>query len=628
MKNNHDYNLHPAMMLAYDELQIKLKLIGLEHTRITLTVPKTADYSIDSYTVDVDFAFGSGEISGSNPRSILFGVYRLLSELGFRWIRPGENGEVVPLAPVELRHIQVSSKASSRYRGICIEGAVSKENVLEMIHWMIKQGFNGYFIQFRDGFTFFNRWYTHEHNPFLDVQEFSPEKAAQITDELRVEIRKLDMDLHMVGHGWSCEPLGICPGSWAEYDGSEFSDEVKSFIAEVNGKRELFKGIALNTNLCYGNPEVRHRMADAICSYAEKNQDVNFLHFWLADDSNNHCECSLCRDRRPSDWYVEMLNEIDRRLTVAKLDTRIVFLIYLDLLWPPETEKVINPERFVLMFAPISRSYAHPFVPASRERLLPDYQRNHLQMPADPADNLLFLNQWMTMFPGDGFDFDYHYMWDHYKDPGYYKMAKVLHKDCQNLQQIGLQGFVSCQASRVFFPHALGMTVMGRTLWDRELSFEEIEADFFISAYGKAGADAAREYFAEISDIFHPEVMRTGGTPEEHEALLKDLEKLPEVIEKIREPLAEGLVSPVAAQRESWEIVALYNDYLERLARLLTIALSGRDIVPARDELFNWLRKRELRLQHVFDMFEYFIVFNGQVLVEILNVVNKKEEEK
>lgn len=37
-----------------------------------------------------------GYIAGSNERSVLIGVYRLLSEWGIGWVRPGKNGTHYP----------------------------------------------------------------------------------------------------------------------------------------------------------------------------------------------------------------------------------------------------------------------------------------------------------------------------------------------------------------------------------------------------------------------------------------------------------------------------------------------------------------------------------------------------
>lgn len=618
-----NYTNHPVFELANREFLRLQEFMGVKFSGTVLATASPVDYSVDGYIIDVDFASGQGTITGSNPRSVLFAVYRLMTELGFRWIRPGEKGEIVPEKPDVMPHIKLTDKADSRYRGICIEGAVSKENVLDMIHWITKLGFNSYFIQFRDAYTFFDRWYTHEHNPMLEAADFSYEKAAEITLELRKEIRNLDLDLHMVGHGWTCEPFGIHAGEWHEYKG-EISEETRQYFAEINEKRELFNGLALNTNLCYSKPEVRHRIATAIAEYAGKNQDINILHFWLADGVNNQCECSDCAVKRPADWYIDMLNETDAALTAAGLDTKIVFLIYVDLLWPPEKEKLINPDRFILMFAPITRSYDYPFKPDSVADAdsLPAFDRNHLVMPKDPAQNLAFLGQWRNTFSGDGFDFDYHYMWDHDKDPGYYNMAKILHQDCRNLKDIGLNGLISCQASRVFFPHALGMTVMGRTLWNRDLTFEEIEEDFFVSAYGKKGASAARDYFKSISEIFHPTVLRTGGSREERDALLAALPKYRDAIKQVAPALQEGMKSADPAQRESWEQMALHHEMLGFLSEYICAALSDNNAAEKLEALFNWARSNEMRLQNVFDLFEYVTVFNDQVNPKL----TKKEE--
>ncbi len=87
-----------------------------------------ADLGDDDWFAIVPDADGC-RIAGSNPRSVLFGVYRYLRELGFRWIRPGRRGDIVPgkrvRNPFSLRR-RIVERASYRYRTICIEGACSR----------------------------------------------------------------------------------------------------------------------------------------------------------------------------------------------------------------------------------------------------------------------------------------------------------------------------------------------------------------------------------------------------------------------------------------------------------------------------------------------------------------------
>ncbi|MFQ7078183.1 MAG: hypothetical protein ACLRSW_09750 [Christensenellaceae bacterium] len=55
-----------------------------------------------------------------------------------------------------------------------------------------------------------------------------------------------------------------------------------------------------------------------------------------------------------------ILNEIDEldRIRSRREDS---FLVYMELYWAPLTEQIRNPDRFLLMFAPIFRSYTLPF---------------------------------------------------------------------------------------------------------------------------------------------------------------------------------------------------------------------------------------------------------------------------
>jgi hypothetical protein len=564
--------------------------------------------------IRIDVGPAGGTIAGPNSRSILLGAYRYLTELGCRWVRPGRRGESIPRLALPLPAVRVREEASYRHRGVCIEGAVSWDHVRDMVDWLPKLGFNGYYIQFREGYNFFQRWYQHEHNPKIPAEPFDMRKARTLTRKLREEIKRRDLILHMVGHGWTCEPFGIPGTGWSQHEGP-IPEEAVPHLAEINGKRELFHGIALNTNLCYGNPETRAIVTDAIVEYAEANPDVDIIHFWLADGSNNQCECALCRDHRPSDLYVVMLNELDEKLTAAGLDTKIVFLAYVDLLWPPEKERIENPDRFILMFAPITRSYSTSFTAAGTgPAQLPPYVRNHLEFPRQPRMNLAFLAAWQGQFAGDGFDFDYHFMWDHYKDPAQYAMARVLHEDVRGLRDIGLNGFMSCQVQRAFFPTGLGMTVLGRTLWNRDLTFDEIAADYFAAAFGDQG-ERVREYLERLSDLFDPRILRGEGTEEEQQPAADGWRKVPETLEAFGDPTQVAMDERDAARFHSWDMLAEHG----QLCKLLAAALAERhagDPQQAKKrgrELAEWVREREDRLHPDLDVFEFLQVIGPLV---------------
>jgi hypothetical protein len=567
------------------------------------------DEGEDAFAISIDT--DGGYIAGTNGRSILIGVYRYLQELGFRWLRPGSDGEIIPSLSSPFRIIDLSETASYGHRGVCIEGAVSYENVRDMVAWLPKIGFNAYFIQFRDSYNFFQRWYEHVGNPHIAGRPYSMDRAKEMTAGLRAEIKKRGLDLHMVGHGWTCEPFGIPGAGWYEHEGP-VPEEAVPFLAKTDGERKLWGNIALNTNLCYGNPETRRIIVESIVEYAGENSDVDILHFWLADGSNNHCECPLCAEHRPADLYVQMLNELNTAMEQADLETRIVFLVYVDLLWPPAHERIENPDRFLLMFAPITRSYSTAFAAGTTSvDELPPYVKNKVEFPSDPGVNSAFLKSWEGSFKGDGFDFDYHLMWDHFKDPGQVTSSRVLHEDIRRLRDLGLNGLVSCQVQRVFFPTALSMVTMGRTLWDANLNFDDIMRDHLSDSFGKSGEEVGA-FLAQMSELFDPPLLRGEKDDNARKAAPEALARVREATTAMRPHVVSGIQDQVPAVRKSWEYLAAYLDLCELLADALSANYAQAD--DARDkawEVIHWARAHERELQPVMDLFEFQHTIGG-----------------
>jgi len=551
-----------------------------------------------------------GIIAGANARSALLAAYRYLTALGFRWVRPGRDGERVPRLRSPFRPVERHERPAYRHRAVCIEGACAWEHVRDMIAWMPKVGLNAYFLQLADGYEFFERWYRHQLNPLRRPEGFSKARAARLRAALVAQLRKRGLLLHNVGHGWTCEAVGLHGEGWHRFEG-ELPPSLRRFLALTRGRRRFFDGRPLNTQLCYGNPDVRERLTDLVADYAETHPEVDLLHFWLADGSGNFCECLRCRKHRPADLYVKMLNRLDEKLAARGVPTRIVFLAYVDLLWPPVRERLKNPERFVLMFAPITRSYAKPLPAAAGRGRLPPFRLNRLKFPGDPKANLAFLAAWQKALARgsgwtcDSFDFDYHFWWAHFRDPGNMQLARVVHDDVRHLGRIGLRGLVNCQLQRIFWPTGFAMTAMAATLWNGDVSFDDVAEDYFRSAFGAAG-ERVRRYLERLSEAMPIELL-LHGSERQRAAAIRCLHGAAAVIEAFRRDIERGCRSRDPLRRASWRILSEHAEIYRRLSEALALCRDGKEEAGRRLawDLIRHVRRRERHLHRVFDVWMF-----------------------
>ena len=382
---------------------------------------------------------GKGKIQADSQVGVLIAVYRLFHEFGVRYLRPGRKNEFFQVLSENdwaEKEISIEETASFRHRGVCIEGADSYENLRDFIDWLPKIGMNTFFIQFENPYSFFKRWYEHEFNPYAEKEPFNTEIAQEMSDRIDQEMKVRGIVHHRVGHGWTGEVLGYS-SKYGWESGLTLPEEKKHLVAELNGKRELFDTAPILTSLDFANPEVGNKMVELIVNYAKERRDVDYLHVWLSDARNNICECEHCQKDLPSDQYVRILNQLDEALTKEGLDTKICFLLYHELLFAPEKEKLKNPERFTMMFAPITRTFEMSYEDVNYETDVPEpktYVRNQIVLPNSLEENLSYLFAWKKMFDGDSFVYDYPLGRAHYGDLGYMKISHVIYRDIHFLK--------------------------------------------------------------------------------------------------------------------------------------------------------------------------------------------------
>ncbi|MBR2043177.1 MAG: DUF4838 domain-containing protein [Clostridia bacterium] len=437
---------------------------------------------------------GQGIISGSNERSVLFSAYRFMTELGCRFLYPGKEGEKIPQKALDYSDltVDVDEVPSYRHRGICIEGSVSYEIVLNTIEWLPKVAMNSYYSQFFIPTTFFQRYYG---------DKTTDKDVAAMMETIEDEVAKRSLVYHAIGHGWNTAPYGVEATGWGKYE-NEISEEFKSAVALYKGERKLFNNMPMSTQLCFSKPGVKEKVTDFAVEYAKNHKNVHYLAFSLGDGGRNHCECEECLKKRPSDHYVDLLNMLDEKLTKDGIDTKIHFTVYADTLFAPIKEKLNESDRFVLKFCPIARSFAHSYDEVDLDNLPETAPFIHNQdMKRDTVElNVAYLKKWQEIYKGDSCVFDYQLIWNHHADQGYYHVAKLISRDMKDLGRMGLNGMLSCQTMRAAFPTGLPQYTMAKTLWNKELSFEEIKDEYLVTAFNEKAA-LVQEYLEKLSDL-------------------------------------------------------------------------------------------------------------------------------
>lgn len=631
------YTAHPTVDFAAEELKKYLRMMMPRCGEIPISLNLDRNCQEGSFTIGLMEDFGldtsdatvielddivyidttekGGIIAGSNPGALLIAVYRYLRFCGCRWLFPGIDGEQIPIVK-KLPPVTYRKLADYRYRGQCNEGAESQQCMMETIDFTPKIGMNTYMLEFDNPATYYVKYYEHSQNPMRTPEPVTYDTILQWKRQCEVEIQKRGLHFHDMGHGWTAEPFGISSvGGWNHENENIVPEESKKYLALIHGERKLYGGVPLNTNICMSNPEARDIIASYVADYAEKQNNVDFLHIWLADATGNHCECENCIQKDTADWYIILLNEIDAELTRRGLKSHLVFIVYTDTLWAPQTEQLKNTERFTMLFAPISRIYTQTYeMDADTEHLTP-YGRNHCGYPSHMKDCLGYLSKWHEQWKGDSFVYEYHFWLHQYCDPTNLVHAKYLHDDIVGLKKHRLMGSVEDGSQRSFFPTGFSYYVYGETLFDSSRTYEELLEDYFSHAFGTEWKQVV-EYLQKLAEClpfdYFSKLKGLKGTAFYNPEYAEKAKPVRSITEAFTEVIQKNKVQPSRAASVSWQLLDLHREYVNRLADMVQCKAVGDDEGANRvlDALKEYMGIREIYIERYYDQHMAFYSLN------------------
>ena len=525
--------------------------------------------------IHIDATVDGGILAGSNPRSVLFAVYRLLKLNGCRFFYPGPSGEVIPHQ--EITETKYHKLADHRFRGHTIEGSPSLEHVLSYIDFHAKEELNAFGLYCVDVYQ--RRFYEHQMNRANRPAEPYDGNVAETQWRAlyESEVKKRGLILFSGEHDMIPAAVGFDLAARELYRSGEkkINEEIRPYLAQLNGKRDLFRRDILCTNLCYSNPKVRTLIADQAVIQAKQKPQLDYLGFTVADGSKNHCECPECTKKRPSDWYVMILNEIDEKFTKENIPTKVLFSFYVDMIFAPTQEKLNNPSRFLFQFCPISRSYSSSI---TEETVIPapkPFQYNAWEKPTTAAEAFALFLEWKDVFSGPCSVFEYHFWRAQYRDPGSTTLARRLYEDTLSHKVMGTCGCMQDGSNRSFWPNGFAGHIYAETLMNRAADYEQEQADYYEHLYG-ADWQKVLKYLTGISKAFDFAYMQGECSsdpvkgPHYNPQRAEALAEVKELTAELRSVEKGHKYDLIPTQGTAWRMLLLHAEYCEGLAEVFT----------------------------------------------------------
>lgn len=531
--------------------------------------------------VHIDTTAQGGILAGSNPRSVLFAVYRFLRLNGCRWFYPGPEGEYVPMK--EIAPQQYHKMADHRVRGYTIEGDPSMEQVADWVDYQAKLELNMFVPS--DPYVYMRLYYERENlvaNRPAEV--LTAEQSKQWLRTFESEALKRGMLLKEGGHDHIPTILGLDPADREAYRSGEkkIPEEIRPYLAQLNGKRDLHRKDIYYTNLCMSNPEVRRKWVKYTVDRIQSNPHLCMTGVGFADGTHSHCECENCRDLNPADFQIMIANELDEELTRLGIKTKVALSTYVDIMFPAVREKIKNPDRFMIQFTPISRSYSASI---TEETVLPEplpYKRNVWTPPKG-------IDQCMSLFQArrkdvkvPAYAYEYHFWRAQFRDPGLMIVSRRIYEDVVSLKLMDIDGYQQDGSNKHFFPHGFHQFIHAETLVNRDCDYDALLDDYFALLFGKDYKQVL-DYLNGVSEAFGEKYMagedRAEGArdPLHNPERAVKLERVFELAAAARALVKKNRKAPVRVQALAYRLLERHAEFSEGMADVFIAKARGYD---------------------------------------------------
>ncbi|MGE0599837.1 MAG: DUF4838 domain-containing protein [Dehalococcoidia bacterium] len=328
----------PVVSFAVQELAHHLRIAPHAGSGGEVSL-RASDLDTDGFEISVNG--GSVVIAGDSPRGALNGAYWLLEQLGFLWVRPGEDG---------VRFVAGRGLPDGRYR----ESPGFRRRTLIL-------GNDALHDEWRDWLEFASR------NRYNSV--FFHDTPPSVIDRGGARRPFFAEDIARDGKGWMFE-------RW-DSDGGAIRDEAakRGIALQFGGHhlpgllgRDLFVAHPdwfplrdgardARYNLCVSSPGAIAEVSARAREFFERFGGAAVYHLW-ADDivGGGWCSCDHCSALTPSDQALRATNVLAEVLAEVDPAARIAHLAYHDTIAPPKS--VTPAANVTALYAPRNRNYA------------------------------------------------------------------------------------------------------------------------------------------------------------------------------------------------------------------------------------------------------------------------------